>query len=116
LVPSGHRRATSPNLTLPRPNRIEPADVATQHVAVQEHQGAERLVLGTGSDMVLHSEVGKERLDFRRTPGAGVANAVGAKGALGPMGGGAFGGQGQVLDSCQLPDWIEPFHAGPSED
>jgi hypothetical protein len=28
---------------------------------------------------------------------------------------GAFGGQGQVLDSCELPDLIDQFHAGPSE-
>jgi hypothetical protein len=35
---------------------IQPGEIDLQHVAVQEQQGAERLVLGRGGDVTVHGQ------------------------------------------------------------
>ena len=55
---------------------VELADLAVQHVAVEEQQGAERLGLRGGADVLGHGEVGDEGVDLGLRHVGGVAEPV----------------------------------------
>src|SRR5262245_59229704 len=86
------------------------SDILVEHVAVQEQQRGQSLVLCACGHVALDGKVGQELFDFRSAHGVGVANAVKANEPLRPVDVGALGRQSQVLDTCLMANLIEKLH------
>ena len=56
---------------------VEFTEVEAEHVAVEEEDRAQRLVLRAGGNAVVDGQVGEERLDIGGAEGGGVLEAVG---------------------------------------
>lgn len=52
---------------------VNGSQVLVKHLAVEEEEGAERLILGGGGDVLRHRQVGQEGLDFRSAHLGGMA-------------------------------------------
>ena len=70
---------------------VEPGKVDLQHVAVQEQEGAQGLVLGRGRDVAAHGQRGEEAGDLWGAHLGRVALAVEEDVALDPRDVGVFG-------------------------
>jgi hypothetical protein len=78
---------------------------------VEEHQGIHGLVLGGGSDVSMHREVGQERLDFGFSGEEAFARPHGVETdeAYDPLHIGSFGVNGVVVQTEHLSHFIEEF-------
>jgi len=70
---------------------VEPVELDAEHVLVQEQEGAERLVLRGGSDVLFDGKVGKESFDLFLAHFARVAEPVESQITVDPVGIGFFG-------------------------
>ncbi len=91
----------------PGPQGIEPGQCDPQHLLIQEEQGVEGLVLRAGRDMAVGRQVGQEALDLRGSQGGGVAQAVKADVALGPVGIAVFGARRELADAASAAEAVE---------
>src|SRR5262249_7759517 len=93
---------------------VEGPEVEPEHVAVEEEEGGERLVLGAGGDAAFEGEVAEELFDLGGAEVAGVSPAVGglgeAGGLLDPAEVALLGAQGEVLDTEDLARLVEELH------
>ena len=83
--------------------------VLFEHVAIEEQQGAERLVLCGGSDVLLHGQVGEEGFDFRDAHVARVLFMVEQDVAPDPADVGLFGADRVVFEADGVADLVEEF-------
>ena len=76
---------------------------------IEEHQGIHRLVLGRGSDIAVHGQIGQERLNlgFRREEVRTRLHAVETNEADDPLHIGALGVDGVVMEAEYRPDFLE---------
>ena len=72
-------------------------DLGTQHVAVEEEQGGEGLILGRCGDLHLDGQVGQEGFDFRGAHGGRMTLVMEEDEAADPGQVRVFGAQGVVL-------------------
>jgi hypothetical protein len=72
-------------------------DLRVEDLAIQEENGAERLVLCAGGDLALNGEVSEEGFNLRFAHVARVARAVEENDAPDPGEVGGFGAEGIVL-------------------
>jgi len=75
---------------------------------VEEHQGIHGLVLGGGSDVSMHRQVGQERLDLG-FGGEEGSHTVETGELYNPLHIGALGVYGVVVETEHLADYIEEF-------
>ena len=76
-------------------------------MAVEEHQGAEGLILSAGGDVVVYGQVGQEGVDLRRSHVARMPQTVKANEAHNPLGVGLFGAKGIVAETDFVADLVE---------
>jgi hypothetical protein len=86
--------------------------VDPQHLAIQEQQRAERLVLGGRGYVALHGEPGEERLNFTRPHLARVPLSVVHHEAVHPLRVRPLGPQTEVLEAGGLPDLVQKLGLG----
>jgi hypothetical protein len=91
---------------------IEPREVHLQHVAVQEQQRAQGLVLGRGRDVAIDSQRGQEPRDLRGAHLGGVALVVEEDIALDPPDIGVFGSVAVVAGLDGATDPVEEPRLG----
>ncbi len=87
---------------------FNPRGIDLKDVAVEEEDGAQRLTLGGGSDVLLYGKVGEEAIDlvgfelFRMTAGVGEESADPSEVCL-------FGADGVVADADRGTHAVEEF-------
>jgi len=86
--------------------------VLAQHLAVQEQEGAEGLVLRRSGGVLVHGQVSEEGLDFRHSHFLRMAFAVEQDEAGGPAGVGLLGADGVVLEADGVTDTSTELSAG----
>ena len=92
------------------PNGVEgPFQVLFEHVLIQEEDGAERLVLGGGSDVLVHGQVGEKRLYFGSVHLGRVAHVVEVDIAFNPIGIGFLGANGVMLGPYGITNAVQQF-------
>ena len=75
---------------------VDGSQVLSQHLAVEEEQSTEGLILGGGGDILVHGQVGEKGLDFWCAHLSRVADVVEVDVALDPVDVGFFGANGAV--------------------
>jgi len=110
LVPREHDREA------PRPGRtdelVDALELAPEDGAVQEQQGAQRLVLGRCQDAAADREVGEEGNDLARAHFVRVALPVEEDEAADPGDVGRLGARAQVPEAGRLADAVEEARRG----
>ena len=86
-------------------------DLTPIYPLVEEHQGIHGLVLGGGSDVSIHRQVGQERLDlgFGGDEVFAGPHAVETDESYDPLHRGALGVNGVVMETEHVSDVIEEF-------
>jgi hypothetical protein len=97
--------------TLRANDATEVAHVAFQDMFVEEHKSVERLVLGTGGNVGVCSEMGQKRYDLWSTHIFGMAHVVEDDKPSGPVNIGVFGADGVVAESDFVANLVEEFRA-----
>ena len=80
-----------------------------QHLAVQEFQGTQRLVLRGGGDFLIHGQVSEKGFHFCATHVLGVALVVKQDKAFDPVRVGLFGADRIMLESHHVAHLVEQF-------
>jgi hypothetical protein len=111
---TGEHRGHSPRAPgahrLPDARKLDP-----QHLAVEEEERAERLVLRGRGHVALDGQPGEERLDFARAHLARVPFAVMHHEAVHPLRVRPLGAQAEVLQTGGLADLVQELWLGHSE-
>ena len=93
---------------------VHVAEIEVEHVTVEEEEGGEGLILGTGRDAALHGEEGEEALDLLGAHRVGMAEAVGrfveADVLFDPADVAALGFQGQAAEAGDMAHLVKQFH------
>ena len=82
---------------------IAPPQILVEHLAIQEQEGAEGLVLGRGSDVFLDSQVGEIGFDLGGAHFGRVTHVVEVDVALDPADVGLLRAIGVVLEADGIP-------------
>src|SRR5262249_16735032 len=85
----------------------------SEHVAVEEQQRPEGLVLRARRDVARDRQVGQELLDFRCAHRVRMTDAVEADVSFGPVDITLFGSVSEVPDASGMAGLVEEFHDGP---
>ena len=86
--------------------------VFLEHLAVQEQQGTEGLVLGRGSDLLIYGQVGEKGLDLGAAHLVGVPFIVEQDVAPDPVHVRVFGADGVVLEAQGISDTSTKLSTG----
>jgi hypothetical protein len=97
---------------------VEISNVALQHIAVEEQDSGQGLVLRAGGDVTLDGQVREKRFDIGRGKVLWMAEAFGrsgeAKELLDPAHVACFRADGEMANTCDGADLIEEFHESSS--